>query len=76
MKLPILLLRLITILDKFLAFHTINHAIQDFFKVNFFGFVDAPVICIQIILSQEVGVCIMQNYSQPPFPPGVGTVFG
>ena len=29
-----------------LYFHTINHAIQVFFKVSFLGFVDAPVMCI------------------------------
>ena len=27
-------------------FHTINHAIQVFFRVSFLGFVDAPVMCI------------------------------
>ena len=27
-------------------FHTINHASQVFFKENFLGFVDAPVMCI------------------------------
>ena len=31
-----------------LYFHTINHAIQVFFKVSFLGFVDAPVLCIFI----------------------------
>ena len=29
-----------------LYFHTINHAIQVFFKVIFLGFVDAPFMCI------------------------------
>ena len=29
-----------------LYFHTINHAIQVFFKVSFLGFVDATVMCI------------------------------
>ena len=29
-----------------LYFHTINHAMQVFFKVSFLGFVDATVMCI------------------------------
>ena len=31
---------------KVLSFHTINYAIQVFFKVSFLGFVDATVMCI------------------------------
>ena len=31
-----------------LFFHTFNHAIQVIFKVSFFWFVDAPVLCIFI----------------------------
>ena len=31
-----------------LFFHTFNHAIQVLFKVSFFWFVDAPVLCIFI----------------------------
>ena len=30
------------------VFHTFNHAIQVIFKVSFFWFVDAPVLCILI----------------------------
>ena len=47
--------------NKLFSVHTINHAIQVFFKVNFLGCVDAPVMCILVFVINKTHYCFYQK---------------